>query len=690
MRTNLLRSLCIVFACWYGAALLLWGFADPPQNAAVHARAHAFLPWLIPAPPKEVGILNAWQVQLQVFKSWGSFILAISLGSVAVGLLLAYLRIQKVRNIIHAREAPRGEYRGMKISLGQLPLPDQPPHVEALEIEHDDPLFQNAPQPQRELFSALAGYLAANPQVPSEGGRPLLDEALERAELALRVRRSFVSALTELAYACGRVGLHHRQSNPPKPGEKVGFPKTQGYYAAKVLGAMPQWYALDENTRTEVLFGAKYYENPLAKPYRMGAAPPVPPVPLPTAAAMDASAAPAASTAAPSTALDSGPAAMPPAAVPAPVPTAVVPAPTPTTPPAAPPPAVQAATPIAAPAPAPVSEPPSSIEAAAEGGLLQARFFTDPPAPHFTIEDHLVRSVIPLLKGVEWGHAKVPRHEYQSEKNPNGRPLPFGWRHSRFILLLSNRLEEYLRLKLPAPMVEEADSIPPPAELQRRGLKISGLMAALMRGLAKYEILHTELELDKPKGYVCRALMPEVSLWTVKVGKARFKQVIVLRLRKSYVQYVTDEDGNFKDGMTVLDCYLPEKPIPTEGDTPAIAAAVADNTVSMADAVSMGLFKPATPPAPAQTAAPAPPPVPLPAPEPAQPSSTGADGSSELSLHDLFNDATQASVPELAAVAPAPAPTPERAQRPKRHPRHELDPLQAAGLQPKPKPRHEP
>lgn len=703
MRTNLLKSLSVVFACWYGVALLFWGFADPPQNALIQSRAHAMLPWVVPAPPPEVGILNAWQVQLTVVKTWGAAVFLIALASAGLGLLLAYFKIDSRLKAIRDRERPSGEYRGMKVSLGELPPPEGAPRLDELEIEHEDPLYREASPAQRAMFTALAGYLSANSQVPvqAEDGGTFLEESLARAELALSVRKNFVAALVELAYATGRVGVHHRECNPYKPGERVGFPKTQGYYASRVLARMPQWHALDEATRTEVLFGAKYYDNPKARPYRMGSPAPVPPTPLPAAAPVPVSATPPpAAVAAPAAAAPSLPATP---ARPAPVTaTQVVP------------PAVVSAAPAvpaaAAPAPASVARataedlpvpaaviPPASAspvdappEAPADNGPLHASFFTSPPTAAFTIEDHLVRCAIPLLKGIEWGHSKVPRHEYQSETNPKGRPLPFGWRHGKHILLLSNRLEDYLRMKLPAPMVDEADATPTPSELQRRGLKVSGLMAAFMRGLAKYEILHTELELDKPKGYLCRAAMPEVSLWTVKVGKARFKQVIVLRLRKSFVEHVTDEDGNFKDGMTVLDCYLPDKPVPTvDAGGINITPAITDG-VSMADAVGMGLFK----------AAPAPAPVPVPAAPAAPPRGPDVPPVSAPNLlEDLFKPEDQppaANPTEVKAAVPAAA-APVVSQpanaRPERRPppQKALSPLEAAGLaQPKKRSRHEP
>lgn len=696
MRTNLLRSFFVVFACWYSVALLFWGFADPPQNAAVQARAHDMLPWIIPAPPAEVGILNAWQVQLTVFKTWSLVAFLLALASIGLGVGLAYLKIDGRLKAIRSREQSRGDYRGMKVTLGELPPPVAGAPIDELEIDHEDPLFQQATPQQRALFNALAGYLSSNPQVPSQAGKGVsfLEEALERAEVALRVRKTIVAALIELGYATGRVGMHHRECNPYKPGERVGFAKTQGYYAAKVIGALSQWYALDEATRTEVLFGAKYYENPKARPYRMGTPPPVPATPLPPAPAAPTSAvepappvAPAPS-APPPVAAVAAPTPSPspvPVAPPAPVPVPAAPSTIKTEAPPLPPPAAPAVEPVASP-----------VDAVSDGGLLQASFFRTPPTASFTIEDHLVRSGIPLLKGIEWGHAKVARHEYQSETNPSGRPLPFGWRHGKYILLLSNRLEEYLRLRLPAPMVDEADATPAPAELQRRGLKVSGLMAAFMRGLAKYEILHTELELDKPKGHICRAAMPEVSLWTVKVGKARFKQVIVLRLRKSFVEHVTDEDGNFKDGMTVLDCYLPDKPIPAEVGV-TVTPAITDG-VSLADAVGMGLFKAAAPAKPAAAPAATPePPRAAPAAPAAPPVQSEVPAAPANPLEDLFNappqDAPAAAppvtVPAAGPSAPATADSKPRHDRRPKGPR-DMSPLEAAGLAPKKKSRHEP
>lgn len=172
MRSDLPSAWGRVTAFWWLLALLLWSL----RNDAIEESAHAIhLPLHHP-----VTALNAAPVALRVLSHW-TLPSLLSIGAAfAAGIGIAWMAAVLLRRKAMRRSKPAGGWRGIRVSLGELPKPDwaPPPALPLLTLTVDS-LPETAPVYRRLLVEALS-YLAAHPDAyvgPGHSGS-LLDHTL--------------------------------------------------------------------------------------------------------------------------------------------------------------------------------------------------------------------------------------------------------------------------------------------------------------------------------------------------------------------------------------------------------------------------------------------------------------------------------------------------------------------------------
>lgn len=261
MRSKLLRSFLYVFGFWWVMATLWWSVSDPEVNLASLQRVHALLPFLpLNVPEGAVSVLDAWSMQKQVLLYWSIPVLLLSSVSGALGAAAIWGMTYRRHKERLGRESPAGKFRGVSITLGQLPIPKGMKR-EVLEIgaADADALSIMTEAEKRVLFDII-GIIAAHPEAyAGEGmGVSLMEHTLRVVEEALSSKnRPSLSALVAAAHETGKIVAYKK--NDAGEWQKV---KNQDREAARALATLDSWWAMPPEHRHAILYAVKYKSTP--------------------------------------------------------------------------------------------------------------------------------------------------------------------------------------------------------------------------------------------------------------------------------------------------------------------------------------------------------------------------------------------------------------------------------------------
>jgi len=257
MRSRLLQSFLFVLGFWWFAAALYWSSADPRVNLRSLERVLALFPWLSVELPTHVTVLNAWAVQKTVLGSWSLPLLLLTGVLTLAGVGIAWAFAWRQHRQRDARVRTSEGYRGISLSRGVLPVP-QVPSMQPLTLRARDTRLSSLTETQLALLTDVLGLLAAQPNAFAGQDREpgsLFSHTLRSTYAALADPHqpglaAIVAAASELgkltAWVKGEDGLAIRI-------------RSESREAARLLAALPSWWALPELERQAVLLAVKYY-----------------------------------------------------------------------------------------------------------------------------------------------------------------------------------------------------------------------------------------------------------------------------------------------------------------------------------------------------------------------------------------------------------------------------------------------
>ncbi len=265
MRPKLLKSFITVALFWFFATTLYWSFADPQKNWDSLANLSSLLhPFVQIDVPHHASVVGALGVQLTVIKYWTIPVLVLTLLSCALGYGAVWaLSFRKYKERAQ-REEGHGNFRGVKITLGTLPVPTLLPKDELDLSSADSEALGRIPENQKKLLGDILGIASAHPDAFSgEGnGASLLEHMLNVASKALeRQRHPGMSAIVAAGHELGKITSWKKSES----GDWVQV-KNQDREASKHLTNLDSWWALDKESRLALMLAVKYHSNPRSLP----------------------------------------------------------------------------------------------------------------------------------------------------------------------------------------------------------------------------------------------------------------------------------------------------------------------------------------------------------------------------------------------------------------------------------------
>ena len=262
MRTKLLKSFIIILGFWWTIFAVLWSTAQPATNLLSLQRvAHLarYIHFGIKVP-KSISVLNALSVQLQVIHLWTVPVLVITLVMTSLGAGLVWLFALTHHKERKERIAKGAPYRGISVSLGALPIL-APSHRAEIKLRSSDETLKSMSEQERALLKDVIGIIAANPDAFSGEHSPagaLLANTLNAVKKGLtNPHRPALAAIAAAASELGKITAWSKDE------EGAWVKKKQEQReSARLLTALPSWWALPSADRTAILFAIKYRDQP--------------------------------------------------------------------------------------------------------------------------------------------------------------------------------------------------------------------------------------------------------------------------------------------------------------------------------------------------------------------------------------------------------------------------------------------
>jgi len=252
MRIKLLKSFLVVFLFWWLLTACLWSVADPVTNLLGLQRiAHlASFAGLHLAVPRSISVLDALDVQLRVLHAWTLPVTLATLVFTIIGLVVVWVWTLKHHRDRSNRIAKSDEYRGVSTSLGPLPALGTPQSV-TIELRSSTEALSVISSEERTLLADVLGIIAANQEVFAGENRPagsLLQRTLSAAHEALaRRHHPGLAAIAAAASELGKITAWTKDEE----GAWVRT-KSEQREAARILSALPSWFALPSTDRLAV------------------------------------------------------------------------------------------------------------------------------------------------------------------------------------------------------------------------------------------------------------------------------------------------------------------------------------------------------------------------------------------------------------------------------------------------------
>lgn len=263
MRPKLLKSFITVLVFWFIVTTLWWSFQKPEVNLEALRQLKGLMPFLPFEVPAEAKILDSLYVQKNVLAFWTLPLLVAVFLSGLAGYGTMWLKAKGKRDERTQRETGTGNFRGVTLTVGELPVPYVWPKDE-IELDTEDESIAKLTDRQRILLQDILGTISAHPDAFAGEGVDvsLLEHTANIASKALEAQRNpGLSAIVAAAYELGKITAYKKNGE----GEWVPF-KKQDKEAAKILGAMNSWFQLPTQERNAVLMAVKYHSTPRLMP----------------------------------------------------------------------------------------------------------------------------------------------------------------------------------------------------------------------------------------------------------------------------------------------------------------------------------------------------------------------------------------------------------------------------------------
>lgn len=260
MKNSLLRSFLMVLVFWWVVLALGWSLANPDSTLVVAQRLQALIPFINLGFPSEATIFNAWKFQFKILWWWTLPVLAVAFLSALLGSLIVGWKGWNMYKDRQFRERSGEKWRGVEITLGEMPCPGRLPMDEIeLALDHESPLDKLTPA-QKAFIDEVLGTLSAHPNAYcGEGlGVSILDHTLKVLEKALENKNCKpLSLMIAAAQDIGKITAYVKDHTGEW--ERV---KHVGSEGAKRLAHLPSWWELDPQERLVVAMAVKFAENP--------------------------------------------------------------------------------------------------------------------------------------------------------------------------------------------------------------------------------------------------------------------------------------------------------------------------------------------------------------------------------------------------------------------------------------------
>ncbi|MDO8416277.1 MAG: hypothetical protein Q7S87_08720 [Agitococcus sp.] len=260
MRPKLLKSFTIVILFWLFATSMYWSFQKPEINLAALVKLKGLFPFLPVTVPTEARILGSLAVQRDVFLYWSIPVLIIAVVSGIAGFVFVWMLALKSDKSRTARETGSGNFRGVTITLGALPVPDVLPKDDIDLGSDDNEALNRVTERERRLLCDILGTISAQPKAYAGPGItiPLLDHTLNLVTKALSHRKyPGVSAIVAAANELGNLTAYQLKDK----GDWVST-KSHTKESARILASLDSWSALPLQDRGAVMLAVKYYTTP--------------------------------------------------------------------------------------------------------------------------------------------------------------------------------------------------------------------------------------------------------------------------------------------------------------------------------------------------------------------------------------------------------------------------------------------
>jgi hypothetical protein len=264
MRPKLLKSFITVVTFWFIATTLWWALQKPEVNLAALQKLKELFPFIPVSVPAEATILGSLGVQMSVLLYWSIPMLVGTAVSAAIGYGFVWWRAKASADARKKRETGKGEFRGVTVTVGELPVPSKLP-MDEIEIGTDSGDENLARLTEREIrvLEEVLGTISAHPDAYAGDGvsSDLLTYTVGLVTKAIQRQRSpGLCAIVAAAHQLGKITAFQRKDDGWVQVKNVDME------SARILATLDSWHALPSQDRNAVLMAVKFFSNPLKMP----------------------------------------------------------------------------------------------------------------------------------------------------------------------------------------------------------------------------------------------------------------------------------------------------------------------------------------------------------------------------------------------------------------------------------------
>lgn len=264
MRPKLFQSFVIVVLFWLIASTVWWSLQKPAVNLDALLQLKRLMPFLPFEVPQDAGIMASLGVQWKVLMYWSAPVGLLTVMSGAVGYGVLWLKAHRTSEARDNREVGHGEFRGVTVTLGDLPVPKALPRDNIELSAADDESLARLTSRELKLLGDIFGTISAHPDSYAGDGvqSSLLDHTLNIASKALASpRNAGLAAIVAAAHEMGKITAYKKD----KDGEWVAA-KKQDKEAARILGMLDSWFAMPTQERLAMMMAVKFHSTPRMLP----------------------------------------------------------------------------------------------------------------------------------------------------------------------------------------------------------------------------------------------------------------------------------------------------------------------------------------------------------------------------------------------------------------------------------------